>query len=90
MIWLIVGLATFWGIVKKNIIRKWIDTFIYHYMFIWFSSSFLECPHSHIVINNLNESYRNDLRDYFIKLLFTKLIFLTITVNYTFEQQNII
>ena len=30
----------------------------------------------------------NDLRDYFINLSFTKLIFLTITGNYTFQQQN--
>ena len=38
----------------------------------------------------LTKANANDLRDYFINLSFTKLIFLTITVNYTFEQQNII
>ena len=30
----------------------------------------------------------NDLRDYFINLSYTKLIFLTITGNYKFQQQN--
>ena len=41
-----------------------------------------------LVLIILTKATANDLRDYFINLSFTKLIFLTITVNYTFQQQN--